>query len=326
MNLKQNVSVVSKNLGISSRMLRYYEQIGLVKSQRIEGYAYRVYDEDSMRRLRQIIILRKLRVPVKQIREIFDNTNAAGVIDVFEWNISELDEEITALSTVKAILSSFVRELREKTNIQLDFLNDSAIFAIVDSISFPKNILQEEKNVDDLKKANEKLDKLTDKNVRIIYLPPSEVAAYQYIGDEPERNVGQIIDNFVRKSSLLKCKPDVRHYGFNAPDPDETGFHGYEMWVTIPADMEVPAPLIKKHFVGGLYGAHMIMMGDFDEWQRLFQWAGDSEKFEYRGDTSKGNENMHGLLEEHLNYFSRVTSSNNHNQLDLLIPIKAKEL
>lgn len=38
---------VSKSLGISSRMLRYYEQIGLIESRRMENHAYRVYDETA---------------------------------------------------------------------------------------------------------------------------------------------------------------------------------------------------------------------------------------------------------------------------------------
>ena len=61
MNQMLTVSTVSKNLGISSRMLRYYEQIGLIESRRMNDYAYRVYDENAIRKLRQIIILRKLR-------------------------------------------------------------------------------------------------------------------------------------------------------------------------------------------------------------------------------------------------------------------------
>jgi len=101
----KTIGAVSKILGISSRMLRYYEQVGLIESQRTEDYAYRVYNENTVRRLRQIIILRKLRVPVKQIREIFDNDDAAKVVEVFEHNVTELDEQITALSTVRAILS-----------------------------------------------------------------------------------------------------------------------------------------------------------------------------------------------------------------------------
>ena len=167
MNQIQTVSAVSKSLGISTRMLRYYEQIGLIESRRMENYAYRVYDEDAVRRLRQIIILRKLRVPVKQIREIFGNSDAVSVIEIFERNISELDEQITALSTVKSILNRLVNELHEKANmlLQLDYLGDSAVFAIVDSVSFPKNTLQEEKDMSDLNQANEKLNKLTDKSV-----------------------------------------------------------------------------------------------------------------------------------------------------------------
>lgn len=37
------VSEVSKNFGVFTRMLRYYEQIGLIESFRQESYAYRMY-------------------------------------------------------------------------------------------------------------------------------------------------------------------------------------------------------------------------------------------------------------------------------------------
>ena len=173
MNQTQTVSTVSKNLGISSRMLRYYEQIGLVKSLRIEGYSYRVYDDAAIARLRQIIILRKLRIPVKQIRTIFDNSDATHVIDVFERSISELDEEITALSTVKSILNNLVQELREKANVQLqlDLLSDHSIFTVVGSISLSKNIL-EEKGMNDLNQASKILNKRSKlQNMRGIEIP-----------------------------------------------------------------------------------------------------------------------------------------------------------
>ena len=42
-------------------MLRYYEQVGLITSLRKDDYAYRVYDETAIGRLRQVIVLRKLR-------------------------------------------------------------------------------------------------------------------------------------------------------------------------------------------------------------------------------------------------------------------------
>ena len=89
------ISQVSKSLGISTRMLRYYEKAGLIESRRKEGYAYRIYDENTVCRLRRILLLRKLRIPVRQIKIILQNPNAATAVEIFQKNINELDEEIT---------------------------------------------------------------------------------------------------------------------------------------------------------------------------------------------------------------------------------------
>ena len=240
-----------------------------------------------------------------------------------------MDEQITALSTVKSILSRLVQELHEKANlrIQLDYLSDNSVFAIVESISFPKNTLQEENTMENLNQAEQKLNKLTDRDVRIVYLPPSDVATYQFEGDEPEAHVGEVIDTFVREANLTNIKPDVRHFGFNAPTPDDGAtHHGYEMWVTIPDDFDVPAPLVKKRFEGGLYAAHMIPFGAFEEWGWLMEWAMSNNKYEYRGDWNPANQ--FGCLEEHLNYANRVHLPDSGGitglQLDLLVPIKER--
>jgi hypothetical protein len=176
---------------------------------------------------------------------------------------------------------------------------------------------------------NEK-QKLTDRDVRIIYLPPSTVAAYQFIGngpDEPEGRCHQVVSDFVGKSNLRAIKPDLRHFGFNAPNPvDESNYHGYEMWVTIPNDFHVPAPLVKKRFEGGIYAAHMIPMGAFEEWEWLAAWVYGNSKYEYRGNGSE--DNMFDWLEEQLNYINRVDKDIHDEarmQLDLLIPIREKQ-
>ena len=77
------VSAVTRQLKVSTRMLRYYEQLGLIRSCRKDGYAYRMYDETAVVRLRQILILRKLRIPLKQIQRILQSPDAAVAIDVF---------------------------------------------------------------------------------------------------------------------------------------------------------------------------------------------------------------------------------------------------
>ena len=47
---------------ISARTLRYYEDMGLLTSVRSDDYAYRLYDDAAVKRLEQILILRKLNI------------------------------------------------------------------------------------------------------------------------------------------------------------------------------------------------------------------------------------------------------------------------
>jgi DNA-binding transcriptional MerR regulator len=319
----QTSSVTSKILGISTRMLRYYEQAGLVESRRMDGYAYRVYDENAVRRLRQIIILRKLRVPVKQIREIFNNSDAAKVVEVFERNVTDLDEQITALSTVRTILSRLAQDLKDKANVrlQLDYLSESSVFAIVDSISFPKNTVQEEeRNVDELNKASQLLNKLTNKDVRIVYLPPAAVLSHHAVGDDeqgraPEDQHDPHLDSFEKE--LAKIKPDFRHYGFNHP---VDSVHGYERWITIDDEMEVKPPFTKKHYTGGMYAACVLPVFPFEEgWALLFEWIKTSDKYE---ENTNENMPMHGLLEEHTTAAAIITGAEMY--IDLLLPIKLR--
>lgn len=58
------IGEVSSTLQISARMLRYYEKMGLIESTRKENYAYRIYDAEAVRKVRQIITLRKKELPL----------------------------------------------------------------------------------------------------------------------------------------------------------------------------------------------------------------------------------------------------------------------
>lgn len=327
MELK-TISEVSKTFSISTRTLRYYEQIGLIASTKKEGYAYRVYDENSILSLQQIIILRKLRIPLKQIKDILSNGDAIFAIEVFRENIQELKDEITSLSTIKEILNILINKLQKKTSLKLkfDLLSDDSMLKIIDSLSLQKSNFKEEKSMEDLNKASKNLSTL--KNVKIIHLPPCTVAASHYIGENPEENAGKQLEKFLKDSNLYKIKPDARVFGFNHPNPSpEKSVYGYELWVTIPEDMDVLPPLQKKQFNGGLYAAHTIVFPNFHEWEWLYNWVTiDNPKYESNA-LDDGGEFMGGSLEEHINYVyhSNLNWPESHeHQLDLLLPVKLK--
>lgn len=330
------ISEITRALNTSTRTLRYYEQIGLIQSVKKDDYAYRTYDADTVTRLQQIMVLRKLRIPLKQIGAILQSENVMEIIETLRQNLSEVDDEITALSTIRDIINSFIRRLGENTHqqLKLNLLDDTALLEAVDALTVNKTSLKEEKTPSDLEKASEKLNKLTDRNVRIVYLPHATVAAAHYIGDGPEGPSDDTIQRFIKDTGLQKVYPASRHYGFNHPNPGmrEDGKYGYERWMTIPDDFDVPAPLEKKHFAGGLYAAYMILPDDINGtgWNRLLEWAFSNKYWQpftdHTGNLSGSGENMFDLLEEHLNYFNWNWSENeNFQQIDLLMPIKKRQ-
>ena len=171
------ISQVAKLFGISTRTLRYYEQIGLITPTKKDDFSYRAYDEHNLNRLRQIIILRKLRIPLKKIAEILQSGDTAVAIEAFERNLAEIEDEITALSTIRSVIRTFI----ERLNLNGEAFalpDDESLLEVVDALTVTKINFKEEKSMSELNQAGEKLNKLTDKDVRIIYLPPMTIARY----------------------------------------------------------------------------------------------------------------------------------------------------
>ena len=95
---------LSSRYDISSRTLRYYEDMGLITSTRSEDYAYRLYDENAIKRLEQILILRKLNISIKDIQRIFDTSGSEVVLEVLGKKVENIDGEITLLHELKKIM------------------------------------------------------------------------------------------------------------------------------------------------------------------------------------------------------------------------------
>lgn len=317
------VSEVSRNFNVSTRMLRYYEKIGLISSSRIMDYAYRIYDEDAVRRLQQIILLRRLRIPLKQVAVILNDDGQSEALQILQQNITELDEEIAALSTIRNIINTFINRLNAniQSRIHLDLLKDEELSEIASVLLPPKSNLKEKHLMDELNKANAEIANKMD--IRIIYLPPATVVSSHYIGENPEDISGKRLAAFISDMDLTSLKPDFRVYGFNNPSPQDGEEHyGYEFWATIPGSMTVVQPLEKKQFAGGLYAAHCIKMGDFHEWGDFFEQIKNNQEYEIEWREPYG---MGGSMEEPLNAFSVYTGSvSEFSQIDLLIPIKKK--
>ena len=67
------VKELSKQTGISARTLHYYDEIGLFTPTEKSGAGYRLYDDQALERLQQILFFREFDIPLKEIKAMMDN-------------------------------------------------------------------------------------------------------------------------------------------------------------------------------------------------------------------------------------------------------------
>lgn len=77
----RTVKQVSDLTGINVRALHYYDAIGLLKPSEITDAGYRLYDDEALEALQQILFFKELELPLKEVKEImmqpsFDKTKA----------------------------------------------------------------------------------------------------------------------------------------------------------------------------------------------------------------------------------------------------------
>ncbi|MCL2406707.1 MAG: MerR family transcriptional regulator [Defluviitaleaceae bacterium] len=127
MNELTKIKDVSARYAITARTLRYYEDIGLLVSVRTPDYAHRMYDGAAIMRLKQILILRKLNISVKDIKRIFAAANTEVVLEVLDKKADDIDEEVALLHELKAIVLEFIAQVKKS-----DFHNENEVKLLYD--------------------------------------------------------------------------------------------------------------------------------------------------------------------------------------------------
>lgn len=69
----RTVKQVSDLTGISVRALHYYDQIGLLKPSEITETGYRLYDDEALKTLQQILFFKELDMPLKEVKGIMSS-------------------------------------------------------------------------------------------------------------------------------------------------------------------------------------------------------------------------------------------------------------
>lgn len=322
MNNLVKIRDVSNKYNITARALRYYEDMGLLKSIRNSDSPYRMYDDDAVRRIEQILILRKLNISIKDIKRIFGASGSDVVLEVLGKKVENIDDEVSLLNELKSIVLDFIEEIEK-----LNFSNNADIKQLYDKA---KEIETQIVNVDYIgKPANmNRLIEITDKldkkipDVMVIRIPPFRAVT------SGEQTFEDIFKEGGYMFQLWQHYPLYRPVIFDCLDFMLVNEDKATMVCAVKDNVrkEDVSPLQLIDFPGGLY-AMAVSIDEDDEsikkvQDKIFQWV---ESTNFEADKNRSFMfNMPYLDEENI-YQKDIEKGLGYRQMQRYVPIKLKE-
>lgn len=114
--MEYTINKTAKISGVSTRTLRYYDEIGLLKPARINSSGYRIYGQKEMDRLQQILFYRNLDMKLEDIKQIMDQPDF-NYISALEAHYHELLKQRKQIDQLLTTIQQTIRY--QKGEIQM---------------------------------------------------------------------------------------------------------------------------------------------------------------------------------------------------------------
>ncbi len=324
MNELMKIRDVSLQYGVSVRTLRYYEDMGILESIRPNDYAYRVYDENALKRLEQILILRKLDISIKDIQAIFKSSETKAMLDVLQKKVNDIDDEAAQLHILKKIITDFINQIKnysfsEEADIKMLY---ERVNELEEKMNTIENDNAEEGSDSDENTSSEKislnsLNHVSIPDVRILLLPECKMVSsgYGFFGEE----------KFDRFSDWFSNLDNGGNYTWQIPkdfawyDPEK----GSTVWWYVKPDYDVDIQDFDiVDFEGGMYVTAVSRDGDDEDGNRVYagikKWIEKSDILEL--DERPGHYTMF-----HITTHKYIKETFGFHQMEILVPVKKIE-
>ena len=125
------IGAVARASGVSAKMIRYYESIGLIGRATRSAAGYRVYDQRDVHLLRFIKRARSLGFPVERVGQLValwqDHGRASAEVKrIALAQLGELEQRIAELETMKRTLAHLAQHCHGDQRPECPILEDLA--------------------------------------------------------------------------------------------------------------------------------------------------------------------------------------------------------
>ena len=123
------IGKLAKQLSITTRTIRYYEEIGLMGPTNRSGGGMRSYDRDDVLRLKFILKLKDLGIGLKEmfsLAETFDthqqdfDTITPKVLEILDLHICKIDDKMARLSSLRQDIVTYRQRIQNLLHSQPD--------------------------------------------------------------------------------------------------------------------------------------------------------------------------------------------------------------
>lgn len=156
--MTRTISEAAAFAGVSARVLRHYDEIGLLQPSDRSDAGYRLYSDDDLVRLQRIITYRETGLSLDEVKRLLD-AEPGDVIDVLEQQEAVLQQTLQRVESQLAFVTHTRKAKKMGVNLNPDEMRE--VFGDHDPTQYQEEAEQRWGNTDAYKESHRRTSQYT---------------------------------------------------------------------------------------------------------------------------------------------------------------------
>ena len=185
--MEYTIKKIANLSGVSARTLRFYDEIDLLKPARVNSSGYRIYGQNEVNRLQQILFYREMDLKLEEIKEILDNPDfdvEQALMEHQEKLMAKRQEIDRLLASVQQTMKYYKGEIEMSDQEKFTAFKEQKVAE--NEAKYGKEI-REKYGEETVERSNKKYLNLTEEQMQ--EMAETEVQLFETIGvylEQPE--------------------------------------------------------------------------------------------------------------------------------------------